>query len=161
MLLNTKETSKILENHYRYTVSVLNWMLKALKKTSRSFKDISLSFSKHPVTNDIIALKNEDAIKKSVINLCRTRIDERFFNELLGTSIEDTLFEVVGPDIGSSLEEEISVLLTNFEPRVDLTDVNVNTDADIHGLYITIKYNIVGVPLPVQTIEFLLQPNRI
>ena len=63
-------------------------------KISRAFKDISLSFSKHPVTNDIIALKNEDAIKKSVINLCRTRIDERFFNDLLLPTIEDTLFEV-------------------------------------------------------------------
>ena len=118
-------------------------------KKSRSFKDISLSFSKHPVTNDIIALKNEDAIKKSVINLCRTRIDERFFNELLGTTIEDTLFEVVGPDIGASLEEEISTLLSNFEPRVDVTSVYVDTEQDYHGLYITIKYYIVGVPLPV------------
>ena len=130
-------------------------------KISRAFKDISLSFSKHPVTNDIIALKNEDAIKKSVINLCRTRIDERFFNELLGTTIEDTLFEVVGPDIGASLEEEISTLLSNFEPRVDVTSVYVDTEQDYHGLYITIKYYIVGVPLPIQTIEFLLQPNRI
>ena len=130
-------------------------------KISRAFKDISLSFSKHPVTNDIIALKNEDAIKKSVINLCRTRIDERFFNELLGTTIEDTLFEVVGPDIGASLEEEISTLLSNFEPRVDVSSVYVDTEQDHHGLYITIKYYIVGVPLPVQTIEFLLQPNRI
>ena len=148
-----------MKNHYRYTVSVLNWMPRV--KKSRSFKDISLSFSKHPVTKDIIALKNEDAIKKSVINLCRTRLDERFFNELLGTSIEDTLFEVVGPDIGASLEEEISTLLSNFEPRIDLTEVNINTQIDHNGLFITIRYDIVGVPLPVQTIEFLLQPNRI
>ena len=112
-------------------------------KKSRSFKDISLSFSRHPVTNDIIALKNEDAIKKSVINLCRTRLDERFFNELLGTSIEDTLFEVVGPDIGASLEEEISTLLSNFEPRIDLTDVSIDTESDYNGLFITIRYDIV------------------
>ena len=130
-------------------------------KISRAFKDISLSFKRHPVTNDVVALKNEDAIKKSVINLCRTRLDERFFNELLGTSIEDTLFEVVGPDIGASLEEEISTLLSNFEPRIDLTDVSIDTESDYNGLFITIRYDIVGVPLPVQTIEFLLQPNRI
>ena len=130
-------------------------------KISRAFKDISLSFKRHPVTNDVVALKNEDAIKKSVINLCRTRLDERFFNELLGTSIEDTLFEVVGPDIGASLEEEISTLLSNFEPRIDLNDVSIDTESDYNGLFITIRYDIVGVPLPVQTIEFLLQPNRI
>ena len=80
---------------------------------------------------------------------------------MLGTSIEDTLFEVVGPDIGASLEEEISTLLSNFEPRIDLTDVSIDTESDYNGLFITIRYDIVGVPLPVQTIEFLLQPNRI
>ena len=129
-------------------------------KRSRSFKDISLSFSKHPVTNDIIALKNEDAIKKSVINLCRTRLDERFFNELLGTSIEDTLFEVVGPDIGASLEEEIDTLIENFEPRVRTTKIDVNTEQSYNGLYITIKYNIVGLPFPTQSFSFLLEPTR-
>ena len=72
---------------------------------SRSFKDISLSFTKHPVTNDLIILKNEDAIKKSVINLVRTRLNERFFNDLLGTSVENSLFELSDSDLFSFLEE--------------------------------------------------------
>ena len=130
-------------------------------KRSRSFKDISLSFSKHPVTNDIIALKNEDAIKKSVINLCRTRLDERFFNDLLGTSIDNSLFELQSSDIGASLEQEISTLLKNFEPRVKLVAIVIDSEADLHGLYIKIKYNIIGLPLPPQNIEFLLQPTRV
>ena len=128
---------------------------------SRSFKDISLSFKRHPVTNDVLVIKNEDAIKKSVINLCRTRLTDRFFNELLGTSIEDALFELVGEDIGVSLEEEIKSLLNNFEPRIKLTQVNIEDDIDENGLYITIRYNIVGLPFPEQNIEFLLQPSRI
>ena len=96
---------------------------------SRAFKDISLSFIFslwvfwHPVTNDVTVLKNEDAIKKSVVNLCRTRINERFFNDLLGTSIEDSLFETNLNDISSFLEREISTLLKNFEPRIKLTSV--------------------------------------
>ena len=128
---------------------------------SRSFKDISLSFTRSPITNDLVALKNEDAIKKSVVNLCRTRLTDRFFNELLGTSIEDALFELVGEDIGVSLEEEIKTLLTNFEPRIKLTQVNIEDDIDENGLYVTIRYNIVGLPFPEQNIEFLLQPSRI
>ena len=128
---------------------------------SRAFKDISLSFTRSPITNDLVALKNEDAIKKSVVNLCRTRLTERFFNELLGTSIEDALFELVGEDIGVSLEEEIKTLLTNFEPRIKLTQVNIEDDLDENGLYVTIRYNIVGLPFPEQNIEFLLQPSRI
>ncbi len=85
---------------------------------SRAFKDISLSFTRHPVTNDVTVLKNEDAIKKSVVNLCRTRITERFFNNLLGTSIEDSLFETNLNDIAPFIEREITVLLSNYEPRI-------------------------------------------
>ena len=130
-------------------------------KISRAFKDISLSFTKHPVTNDVTVLKNEDAIKKSVINLCRTRINERFFNELLGTTIEDSLFETNLDDIASFLEREITVLLKNFEPRIRLTSVIVESLVDSYELQIRIEYDITGLPFPSQNIEFLLQPTRI
>jgi len=130
-------------------------------KISRAFKDISLSFTKHPVTNDVTVLKNEDAIKKSVINLCRTRINERFFNDLLGTSIEDSLFETNLDDIASFLEREISVLLKNFEPRIRLTSVIVESLVDSYELQIRIEYDITGLPFPSQNIDFLLQPTRI
>ena len=132
---------------------------------SRAFKDISLSFTRHPVTNDVTVLKNEDAIKRSVINLCRTRINERFFNDLLGTSIEDSLFETNLNDISSFLEREITVLLKNFEPRIKLTNVIaeslIDSIVDSHELQIRIEYEIVGLPFPTQNIEFLLQPTRI
>ena len=130
-------------------------------KISRAFKDISLSFTKHPVTNDVTVLKNEDAIKKSVVNLCRTRINERFFNDLLGTSIEDSLFEMNLDDIASFLEREITVLLQNFEPRITLTGVIVESLVDSYELQIRVEYEITGLPFPTQNIEFLLQPTRI
>ena len=130
-------------------------------KISRAFKDISLSFTKHPVTNDVTVLKNEDAIKKSVVNLCRTRINERFFNELLGTSIEDSLFETNLDDIASFLEREITVLLKNFEPRITLTNVIVESLVDSYELQIRVEYEITGLQFPTQNIEFLLQPTRI
>ena len=130
-------------------------------KISRAFKDISLSFTKHPVTNDVTVLKNEDAIKKSVINLCRTRINERFFNDLLGTSIEDSLFETNLDDVASFIEREITVLLKNFEPRIRLTSVIVESLVDSYELQIRIEYDITGLPFPSQNIEFLLQPTRI
>ena len=128
---------------------------------SRSFKDISLSFKRHPVTNDVLVIKNEDAIKKSVINLCRTRLTERFFNDLLGTSIEDSLFELNNGEIASSIEEEVKVLLQNFEPRINVTDVIADTETDPNGLYVSVRYNIVGLPVAAQNIEFLLQPTRV
>ena len=130
-------------------------------KISRAFKDISLSFNRHPVTNDVTVLKNEDAIKKSVINLCRTRINEMFFNYLLGTSIEDSLFETNLTDIVSFLEREISTLLKNYEPRINLTNVLIDSVVDSYELQIRIEYEITGLPFPTQNIEFLLQPTRI
>ena len=88
------------------------------RKTSRQFKDISLSFSRNPVTGDILPLRNEDAIKKSVMNLVKTRVGERFFNNLLGTDLKDALFDLGSPALALSLESEIETLLENFEPRV-------------------------------------------
>ena len=128
---------------------------------SRSFRDISLSFSRHPVTNDILILRNEDAIKKSVINLIRTRIGERFFNNLLGTSVDNSLFELNGLEVSTILDEEIKTVLSNFEPRIVVRDVMVESMEDSNELNVKISYDIVGLPFPPQNIEFLLQPTRI
>ena len=130
-------------------------------KVSRAFKDISLSFKRHPVTNDVTILRNEDAIKRSVINLTRTRINERFFNDLVGTSIQDALFENMNSGIEAALEQEITSLLTNYEPRISLNSVYVIADQDSNALEIQVDYNIVGLPFPRQNIEFLLQPTRV
>ena len=130
-------------------------------KVSRAFKDISLSFKRHPVTNDVTVLRNEDAIKKSVINLTRTRINERFFNELLGTSIIDNLFENMDSGLETALEEEIGTLLKNYEPRIELNSVYVEANQDSNDLNVQIDYNIIGLPIPSQNIEFLLQPTRV
>ena len=129
-------------------------------KISRGFRDISLSFKRHPITNDVIPLKNEDAIKKSVINLVRTKVGERFFNDLLGTSVGDTLFELNSFD-NDVLREEIIALLNNYEPRITLTNVFVEADKDSNDLFIQIEYDITGLPLPRQNIEFILQPSRV
>ena len=130
-------------------------------KISRGFRDISLSFTRHPITNDITILRNEDAIKKSVINLVRTSINERFFNSLLGTSVGNTLFELNNSDSGDFLEDEIEVLLKNFEPRVEVSRVRADSQVDSNNIFVQIEYDIVGLPVPLQRVEFLLQPTRI
>lgn len=130
-------------------------------KVSRGFRDISLSFTRHPITNDITILRNEDAIKKSVINLVRTSINERFFNSLLGTSVGNTLFELNNNDSGDFLEDEIEVLLKNFEPRIEVSRVRADSQVDSNNIFVQIEYDIVGLPVPLQRVEFLLQPTRI
>jgi phage baseplate assembly protein W len=130
------------------------------QQTSRYFKDISLSFKRHPVTNDIAAITNEDAIKRSVINLVRTRVGERFFNSLLGSRVEDMLFELGTLDIVDPIEEEIRNTIKNFEPRVVLREVNVELIPDSNDMLVSIVYDIVGLPFPAQEITFILQPTR-
>jgi phage baseplate assembly protein W len=130
-------------------------------RISRKFKDISLSFTRNPVTNDILSLNDADAIKKSVINLVRTRTGERFFNRLIGTKVEDSVFELQVPELASSLELEIKTLLKNFEPRVKVSTVLVTYPEESNELNIRISYDILGLPITTQTIDFILQPTRV
>ena len=132
-----------------------------LSKISRGFRDISLSFKRHPVTNDLLPLKNEDAIKRAVQNLVRTKIGEVFFSDEIGTRISGALFELGNSDFIDPIATEIDTVITNFEPRVDLTDVSVNSRPDENSLDIEISYNIVGLSLPMQTINFILEPTRL
>ena len=127
---------------------------------SRSFRDISLSFKRHPITNDVTFLRNEDAIKRAVINLVRTRVGERFFNDILGTSVGDALFELNNFD-NDVIREEIITLLKNYEPRIELTNVYVEGQDDTNELFIQIDYDIIGLPLPTQAIAFILHPSRV
>lgn len=131
-----------------------------LQSISRGFKDISLSFKRNPVTNDIISLTNEDAIKRSVINLVRTRVGERFFNPLLGSKVENYYFELADIGIEEPLKEEIEIVIRNFEPRVILRSVNVLLYPEDNAMEVSIVYDIVGLSAPQQAITFILQPTR-
>ena len=132
-----------------------------VQRTSQGFKDISLSFKRHPITNDMLPLKNEDAIKRSVQNLVRTQIGEVFFNELIGTRVEQALFELATSDYVDPIKNEIETVITNFEPRVLLQRVNVNSFPDQNAIDITIDYDIVGLSTPSQSLNFILEPTRL
>jgi len=132
-----------------------------IQRFSQGFKDISLSFKRHPVTNDILALKNEDAIKRSVQNLIRIQLGEVFFNDLLGTRITGALFELANDDFVDPIVTEIETTITNNEPRVRLTDVDVESQPDNNSLDIKISYDLVGLSAPTQILQFVLEPTRL
>ena len=131
------------------------------QRQSRRFKDISLSFKRHPVTNDILALTNEDAIKRSVRNLVETINEERFFNPLLGSRVRESLFEVPDNTIRATLKAQIENSILNFEPRVNLTEVIINHPNDTNDLEVTVAYDIIGQEATPQEITFILQPTRV
>ena len=128
---------------------------------SQGFKDISLSFKKHPVTDDILVLKNEDAIKRSVQNLVRIQLGEVFFNRLIGTKISGSLFELATSNFIDPIKSEISTTIENFEPRVKLTDVRFESTPDENAVDIQIDYDIIGMSAPSQSINFVLEPTRL
>ncbi len=128
---------------------------------SKGFNDISLSFKRHPVTNDVVLLKNEDAIKRSVQNLVRIVLGEVFFDRLLGTNIEKSLFELSTVNVTDDIRSEIETTINNNEPRVQLTGIGVDITPDDNALDIKIEYSIIGMSAPSQTINFILEPNRL
>ena len=132
----------------------------AINRTSRAFKDISLSFDPHPVTKDLTILKNENAIKKSVRNLVQTIPTERFFNSVLGSEVRNSLFDFVDFGTASVIQNQIEITLENFEPRIENVDVEVEPRPDTNEFEVTVFFNIVGQEIPTQEFTFMLEATR-
>lgn len=130
-------------------------------RISRKFRDISFSFARNPVNDDILSINDADAIKRAVINLVRTKSGERFYDSLVGTEVEASLFEVQSPEVANNLKIDIENVLKNYEPRVADVEVEVNYPLDSNEIYIQVAYTIVGLSLPTQNIEFVLQSTRV
>ena len=131
-----------------------------LERISQGFKDISMTFQRHPLTDDLIALKNEQAIARSLRNIVFTTPGEKFFNETFGSRISNALFDNVDDISASLIIDEIRQSITYFEPRVDLLDVKAEPNFDNNEFNVRIVYNIVGVDVPPQDLQFVLQQTR-
>ena len=132
----------------------------AAKRISRAFKDISLSFEPHPVTKDLPVLKNERAISRAVRNLVQTRFNERFFQPRLGSSAGNSLFEFLDFASAGVLEDEIKDLIQTYEPRVNNVDVLVSPRPEVNRFDATIFFDIVGLAVPQQQVQFILEATR-
>lgn len=130
------------------------------ERISKAFKDVSMSFQVNPLTYDIIALKNETAIARSIRNLVLTDRGERFFNNDLGSRVNSILFESLDDISASAARDEIESTINLFEPRVNLISVDVEPDYDLNELNVTIRYSIVGIDAQPQQLSFALQPTR-
>ena len=128
---------------------------------SRVFKDINLSFKRHPVTNDLVVIKNEDAIKKSVKNIIFTILGEKPYMPLFGSSVNNSLFELSNPLDNIRISDEIQSVLLNYEPRISNIQVTASNYPDSHELNVTIQYDITGSASPSQTVDVLLFPARV
>ena len=128
---------------------------------SRAFKDINLSFKRHPVTNDLVAIRNEDAIKKSVKNIIFTILGEKPYLPLFGSTLNSSLFELNTTVNQIRITDEIKQVLLNYEPRIDNVIVTVRNVPDSHELAATIQYDITGLSSPSQSVDVILLPARV
>ena len=131
-----------------------------LERVSQGFKDVSMTFQKHPLTSDILALKNESAIARSVRNIVFTVPGEKFFNEDFGSRISQSLFENLNDISANIIKNEIKSSLRLYEPRVNVREVEVKPNFDQNEFNVTIIYEIIGADVPAQELQFVLESTR-
>ena len=131
-----------------------------VQRRSKGFLDLSASFQENPLTNDLIALKNENAIARSVRNLVLTIQGERPFQPVLGTGVSKLLFENMDKLTASAIRSEIRATIENFEPRVEINEILVEPDFEGNAFNVTLQYFIIGIDVPEQELTFALEPSR-
>ena len=131
-----------------------------LERVSQGFKDISMTFQANPLNEDLIALKNANAIARSVRNIVMTLPGEKFFNPTFGSRISESIFENIDDITATVIIDEIRESIDNYEPREDLLDVQAFPDYDNNSFDVTIIYEINGIEIPAQELQFVLQSSR-
>ena len=128
---------------------------------SKGFKDINLSFKRHPVTNDVVTIRNEDAIKRSVRNIIFTIIGEKPFQPLFGSVVNQALFDLTTEYDEILIRDEIKSSILKFEPRISNLKVTTTVYPNSNELNCVVQYDIVGLPAPTQEVDVLLFPARV
>ena len=131
-----------------------------IERVSQGFKDISMTFQANPLNQDLIVLKNENAIARSVRNIVFTVPGEKFFQENFGSRISESLFENIDEISALEIKDEITESINRFEPRVKLISVDAIPDYAGNAFNVLIVYEIIGIDTPPQQLEFVLQSTR-
>ena len=131
-----------------------------IERVSQGFKDISMTFQSNPLNSDLIAIKNENAIARSLRNIVFTLPGEKFFNQSFGSRITESLFDNIDGITASIIVDEIRESIELYETRVELEEVKAFPDYENNGFDVIIVYNIVGSDIPTQELQFVLQSSR-
>ena len=131
-----------------------------IERVSQGFKDLSMTFQANPLNNDLIGLKNEKSIARSVRNSVFTVPGEKFFNEDVGSRISAALVENMDDISATVIVDEITQSIENFEPRVTLMSVKADPNFDNNTFDVSIIYEIIGADVPIQELQFALQSTR-
>ena len=119
------------------------------------YADLDLDFVMNPSTGDVNILNGVQDIKRAVRNLVLTNYYERKFQSYIGSDTNALLFDLITPLTAVYLQDAISAVINNFEPRVSLQNVTVIEDPDNYAFNVTIEYTILNRDLPVVSTLFL------
>ena len=131
-----------------------------VERVSQEFKDLSMTFKTNPLNGDLIALKNTNAIARALKNIVLTGRGEKFFDPDFGSGVSESLFENLDEVTAIGIRDEIEYSIANYEPRVDLINVDVIPDYEGNQYHVVIAYIIIGIDIPPQQLEFALLPSR-
>ena len=128
--------------------------------TRLSFKDLNITFKKHPVTNDVVVSKDASAIKQAIVNLLLTNKGERLMNPTYGSDIRKYLFEPL--DYGTSylIKGNIQSTIDEFEPRISVLRISCKPNYDDNGFDVEMTYRIQGTDDPPVAVDFFLSRTR-
>ena len=131
-----------------------------IERVSQAFKDISMTFQSNPLNSDLIGIKNENAIARSLRNIVFTTPGEKFFNESFGSRITESLFENIDEITATIIVDEIRQSIDNYEPRVEVDDVKAFPNYENNSFDVIITYEVIGSQVPTQELQFVLQSSR-
>ena len=131
-----------------------------IERVSQAFKDISMTFQSNPLNNDLIAIKNENAIARSMRNIVFTTPGEKFFDPSFGSRLTESVFENIDEISSTLIIDEIRQSINRLEPRVRLKDVRAFPNYENYNFDVVIRYDIVGIDVPTQELQFVLQSSR-
>ena len=132
----------------------------SINRVSRAFKDISLSFSPHPVTKDLPVIKNESAIRRSIRNIVQTIPTEKFFDSDFGSDVYQSMFGFVDYGTAAVIQDQIQSTIRNYEPRVENVNVIVSPTPDENSFEAVVSFDIIGQQFPTQEYSFILETTR-
>ncbi len=131
-----------------------------LERVKQGYKDLSMSFKSNPLNDDLIGLKDQSAIARSIRNIVFTLPGEKFFDSDFGSEVSATLFENLDDVSAITIRDEIEYIINTYEPRVKLLNVDSVANYDNNEYNVMITYQIIGSDTPPQDLEFVLLPSR-
>ena len=127
---------------------------------SLSFKDLNITFKKHPVTDDVVVSRDASAIKQAIVNLLLTNKGERLMNPNYGSDIRRYLFEPLDYGTANQIKGNIRDTIERFEPRISVVRLKASPNYDDNGFDITMTYSIRGTNDSPVTVDFFLSRTR-